>query len=202
MRVHLVDPAAFTPPYDRALAAALARAGAEVELITSSFGYGDVPEAEDVTVREAFYDPQMPYTWGLLASIPLPNADRSQDLIPIPGSPPDMSDPPKGCPFTARCTYAMQVCPTEFPEYTVFSAEKRDVRSRKEAEIAQTEAIIAHKRAYVDRFRYKASKAAQAQSRLKQIEKFEVEELADTSRRTPSFKFTPERPSGVSGWSP
>ncbi len=77
------------------------------------------------TVRETFYDPQMPYTWGLLASIPLPTADRSQDLIPIPGSPPDMSDPPKGCPFTARCPYAMRVCPTEFPEYTTFSAEHK-----------------------------------------------------------------------------
>ena len=65
---------------------------------------------ETGTVREIFYDPQMPYTWGLLASIPLPTADRSQELIPIPGSPPDMSDPPKGCPFTARCPYVMQVC--------------------------------------------------------------------------------------------
>jgi glycosyltransferase involved in cell wall biosynthesis len=55
VRVHLVDPAAFTPPYDRALASALARAGAEVELITSRFGYGDVPAADGVTVREAFY---------------------------------------------------------------------------------------------------------------------------------------------------
>jgi oligopeptide transport system ATP-binding protein len=80
---------------------------------------------ETGTVRETFYDPQMPYTWGLLASIPLPTADRSQDLIPIPGSPPDMSDPPKGCPFTARCPYAMRVCSTEFPEYTVFSAEHK-----------------------------------------------------------------------------
>jgi oligopeptide transport system ATP-binding protein len=77
------------------------------------------------TVRETFYDPQMPYTWGLLASIPLPNADRSQDLIPIPGSPPDMSDPPEGCPFAARCPYVMRVCPTEFPEYTTFSAEHK-----------------------------------------------------------------------------
>jgi oligopeptide transport system ATP-binding protein len=80
---------------------------------------------ETGTVREVFYNPQMPYTWGLLASIPLPNADRSQDLIPIPGSPPDMSDPPKGCPFAARCTYVMRVCPTEFPEYTPFSAEHK-----------------------------------------------------------------------------
>ncbi|WP_028065362.1 glycosyltransferase family 4 protein [Solirubrobacter soli] len=55
MRVHLVDPAAFTPPYDRALASALARAGAEVELITSRFDYGDVPAAAGVTVREHFY---------------------------------------------------------------------------------------------------------------------------------------------------
>ena len=43
MRVQLVDPSAFTPPYDRALAAALARAGAEVELLTSRFLYGPVP---------------------------------------------------------------------------------------------------------------------------------------------------------------
>src|SRR3954451_8549898 len=55
MRVHLVDPAAYTPPYDRALAAALARAGADVELWTSAFGYGDVPDAPGVRVREEFY---------------------------------------------------------------------------------------------------------------------------------------------------
>jgi hypothetical protein len=55
VRVHLVDPAAYTPPYDRALAAALVRAGADVELWTSAFGYGDVPDAPGVRVREAFY---------------------------------------------------------------------------------------------------------------------------------------------------
>jgi oligopeptide transport system ATP-binding protein len=80
---------------------------------------------ETGTLREIFYNPQMPYTWGLLASIPLPTADRSQELIPIPGSPPDMHDPPKGCPFTPRCPYAMRVCPTEMPEYTTFSAEHK-----------------------------------------------------------------------------
>ncbi len=78
---------------------------------------------ETGTLREVFYDPQMPYTWGLLASIPLPTADRSQELIPIPGSPPDMLDPPKGCPFTARCPYSMRICAEEMPEYTSFSAE-------------------------------------------------------------------------------
>jgi glycosyltransferase involved in cell wall biosynthesis len=55
IRVQLVDPSAFTPPYDRALAAALARAGAEVELLTSRFLYGPVPEAEGYRVRECFY---------------------------------------------------------------------------------------------------------------------------------------------------
>ena len=55
IRVQLVDPSAFTPPYDRALAAALARAGAEVELLTSRFLYGPVPAAEGYRVRECFY---------------------------------------------------------------------------------------------------------------------------------------------------
>jgi len=80
---------------------------------------------ETGTVREIFYNPQMPYTWGLLSSIPLPTADRNQELIPIPGTPPDALDPPNGCPFTTRCPYAMKVCPTEMPEYTVFSDEHK-----------------------------------------------------------------------------
>ncbi|MEW6636258.1 MAG: ABC transporter ATP-binding protein [Actinomycetota bacterium] len=80
---------------------------------------------ETGTVREVFYNPQMPYTWGLIASIPLPTADRSQELIPIPGSPPDMLDPPKGCPFAPRCPYAMKVCTQEMPPYTTFSPEHR-----------------------------------------------------------------------------
>jgi glycosyltransferase involved in cell wall biosynthesis len=55
IRVQLVDPSAFTPPYDRALAAALARGGAEVELLTSRFLYGPVPQAEGYRVQECFY---------------------------------------------------------------------------------------------------------------------------------------------------
>jgi glycosyltransferase involved in cell wall biosynthesis len=55
MKVQLVDPSAFTPPYDRALAAALARAGAEVELLTSRFLYGPVPEPQGYRVEERFY---------------------------------------------------------------------------------------------------------------------------------------------------
>jgi glycosyltransferase involved in cell wall biosynthesis len=55
MRVQLVDPSAFTPPYDRALAAALARGGADVELLTSRFLYGPVPAPVGYRVEEAFY---------------------------------------------------------------------------------------------------------------------------------------------------
>jgi glycosyltransferase involved in cell wall biosynthesis len=55
MRVQVVDPSAFTPPYDHALCAALARAGADVELVTSAFGYGAAPTADGYAVRELFY---------------------------------------------------------------------------------------------------------------------------------------------------
>jgi glycosyltransferase involved in cell wall biosynthesis len=55
MRVDILDPSAFTPPYDHALAAGLARAGATVRLLTSRFAYGDVPAAEGYDVCEHFY---------------------------------------------------------------------------------------------------------------------------------------------------
>ncbi|MEJ7715143.1 MAG: hypothetical protein WKF40_05315 [Thermoleophilaceae bacterium] len=55
MRVQLVDPPAYTPPYDYSLASALARAGAEVELLTSRYPYGPAPAAQGFAVREAFY---------------------------------------------------------------------------------------------------------------------------------------------------
>ncbi|MBV9606116.1 MAG: glycosyltransferase family 4 protein [Solirubrobacterales bacterium] len=55
MRAHIVDPSAFTPPYDHALASALAKAGVQVELITSRFGYGAVPDPDGYAVRELFY---------------------------------------------------------------------------------------------------------------------------------------------------
>jgi glycosyltransferase involved in cell wall biosynthesis len=55
MRVQIVDPPAYTPPYDRSLCAALARAGAEVELVTSHFRHGPVPPAQGYRVRESFY---------------------------------------------------------------------------------------------------------------------------------------------------
>jgi glycosyltransferase involved in cell wall biosynthesis len=55
MRVQIVDPSAFTAPYDHALSAALARAGASVQLITSRFAYGEVPRPDGYQRQELFY---------------------------------------------------------------------------------------------------------------------------------------------------
>jgi ATPase subunit of ABC transporter with duplicated ATPase domains len=80
--------------------------------------------------------------------------------------------------------------------YSTFAREKTAIRERKEVANARAEAVIAEKKAWVDRFGASATKARQAQSRLKQIEKIEVEELESSSRRAPQFLFTPERKSG------
>ena len=55
IRVDLVDPPAYTPPYDHALAAALARAGAEVRLVTSRFAFGETPPPDGYRTSEVFY---------------------------------------------------------------------------------------------------------------------------------------------------
>jgi ATPase subunit of ABC transporter with duplicated ATPase domains len=80
--------------------------------------------------------------------------------------------------------------------YSTFVAEKAAIRERKEAENARALDEIARKRAWVERFGAKNTKATQAQSRLKQIERIEVEELVESSRRRPHLRFVPERPSG------
>jgi ATPase subunit of ABC transporter with duplicated ATPase domains len=86
---------------------------------------------------------------------------------------------------------------TAYPgNYSQFVIEKAAIRARKEGEIARKEAEIAEKRAFVERFGAKATKASQAQSRLKQISKIEVETLAASTRRAPMFRFEPARPSG------
>ncbi|HEY4393661.1 MAG TPA: ABC-F family ATP-binding cassette domain-containing protein, partial [Polyangia bacterium] len=80
--------------------------------------------------------------------------------------------------------------------YSQAVLEKEATRAREETSVARAEAEIARKRAWVERFGAKNTKATQAQSRLKQIEKIEVEELVGSSRRTPLFSVTPARPSG------
>ncbi|RYL89745.1 ABC transporter ATP-binding protein [Sporolactobacillus sp. THM7-4] len=79
---------------------------------------------ETGTLEEIFYRPKHPYTWGLLSSMPKLHA-KTDKLLAIPGSPPDLSDPPKGCPFAPRCPYAMKVCTEQMPEYTYLSDTQR-----------------------------------------------------------------------------
>jgi ATPase subunit of ABC transporter with duplicated ATPase domains len=80
--------------------------------------------------------------------------------------------------------------------YTKFLDQKVATRERKETENDRAERSIAEKKAFVERFRAKATKARQAQSRLKQIEKIEITELPKTSRAAPNFRFDQARPSG------
>jgi peptide/nickel transport system ATP-binding protein len=72
-------------------------------------------EAKDVLIR-----PEMPYTWGLLSSIPEVTASTDARLVPIPGTPPSLLTPPSGCAFHPRCPHMARVpgnlCTTTLPE--------------------------------------------------------------------------------------
>jgi glycosyltransferase involved in cell wall biosynthesis len=81
MKVQLVDPSAFTPPYDRALAAALARAGAEVELVTSRFLHGPVPATEGYRVEETFYRRSAARGLDAPARLPFKAAEHLPDML-------------------------------------------------------------------------------------------------------------------------
>ncbi|KRL00535.1 ABC transporter ATP-binding protein [Liquorilactobacillus capillatus] len=66
------------------------------------------------TVDEIFFNPQHPYTWGLLNSMPTLSSTK---LEAIPGTPPDLLDPPKGDPFVARNPYAMKIDAEQRPPF-------------------------------------------------------------------------------------
>lgn len=70
--------------------------------------------------REIFYTPEHPYTKGLLNSVPRLDLVE-EELQPIDGTPPDLFSPPTGCPFTARCDFAMEVCDHVYPYSTKLS---------------------------------------------------------------------------------
>jgi oligopeptide/dipeptide ABC transporter ATP-binding protein len=63
--------------------------------------------------RELFYDPQMPYTWGLLGSIPRLDRPKQEKLHSITGSPPSLINAPRGCKFRPRCPHAFERCDEE-----------------------------------------------------------------------------------------
>ncbi|KUH40091.1 MULTISPECIES: ABC transporter ATP-binding protein [Streptomyces] len=71
------------------------------------------------SVREVLREPKHPYTWGLLSSMPRLGGDTSEPLVPIPGTPPSLLNPPNGCRFHPRCRFKDEVpgdrCSTERP---------------------------------------------------------------------------------------
>jgi len=71
-------------------------------------------------IEDIYYRPEMPYTWGLLGSVPRMDAGHSTRLRPIPGQPPSLIRLPKGCVFRPRCAYHELVpgdrCDTERPD--------------------------------------------------------------------------------------
>ncbi len=76
-----------------------------------------VEHGDAVTI---FHHPRHPYTWGLLESVPRLDQRTREALPSIPGMPPDLIAPPQGCPFAARCRYAMSVCQRREPDaYTL-----------------------------------------------------------------------------------
>src|SRR5207245_2340162 len=103
-----------------------AETGAGVILVTHDLGVvADIADrivvmysgrvVEQGTLDELFYDPQHPYTWGLLGSIARIDRDRSERLPAIPGLPPSLLNPPQGCHFRPRCPHAFDRC-TDVPE--------------------------------------------------------------------------------------
>jgi peptide/nickel transport system ATP-binding protein len=89
-------------------------------------------------VRDIFYRPEMPYTWGLLGSIPRVNRGGDHRLKSIRGTPPSLINLPKGCPFQPRCDYQQYVeghsCTAELPELLQIDAEGHRVRCHIEPE--------------------------------------------------------------------
>ena len=70
--------------------------------------------------EDIFYRPRHPYTWALIRSVPRLDLSNKQTLASIPGTPPDLLNPPAGCPFCTRCEHCMNICKEQMPEYTDF----------------------------------------------------------------------------------
>jgi peptide/nickel transport system ATP-binding protein len=80
---------------------------------------------EQGTLDELFYDPQHPYTWGLLGSITRVDQDRGERLPAIAGLPPSLLNPPEGCHFRPRCPHEFDQC-SKVPELTSRLSDARE----------------------------------------------------------------------------
>jgi peptide/nickel transport system ATP-binding protein len=78
---------------------------------------------ERAPTERIFARPQHPYTWGLLRSIPRLDRPRDEPLVPIPGRPPSLVDPPRGCRFYARCPYEPDEAREQHPELETVADE-------------------------------------------------------------------------------
>jgi oligopeptide transport system ATP-binding protein len=85
---------------------------------------------EKADTGELFANPKMPYTWGLLRSIPRLDESRKAKLVPIEGLPPDLIAPPPGCKFEPRCQYRRDVCSEKEPELKHIPNSKPDHEAR------------------------------------------------------------------------
>jgi peptide/nickel transport system ATP-binding protein len=83
---------------------------------------------EQGSVDTIFTRPHHPYTWGLLGSLPRLDADVER-LVQIPGQPPSLLNPPRGCRFHPRCPYVMEVCRQQVPELRPVSNEPDHVQA-------------------------------------------------------------------------
>ena len=70
---------------------------------------------ETGSCADIFYRGAHPYTLALLKSLPSPDTTKDEKLTAIPGTPPDLLSPPKGCGFAARCSHCMKICQEELP---------------------------------------------------------------------------------------
>ncbi len=73
------------------------------------------------TVHEIFKNPQHPYTYALLNAVPGIHTESKAQLASIPGTPPDLIQPPAGCGFSLRCAHCMEICRNLDPEYSQIS---------------------------------------------------------------------------------
>lgn len=76
------------------------------------------------TSLEVFDHPRHPYTNALLEAVPRLDLENKQVLTSIEGTPPDLLNPPAGCPFSTRCKYCMEICCNEQPPVTKFGGEQ------------------------------------------------------------------------------
>lgn len=80
---------------------------------------------ETGTKEEIFYNPQHPYTWALLNSVPSIDKGSKEELYSLGGTPPDLILPLVGCPFASRCEHAMEICKERMPAETILSDTHR-----------------------------------------------------------------------------